>query len=574
MERQYNGYIGALLVALLLCFTACEEELWNESDLERPLTQGEFVVDYAADGLDTRSIHAQVPKRFRISSLTYLLYDIEGNLLKRREIPDIDTSTVWPLKRETMTWAQREALKDTLTTQRMNRVVFVANIDPKKCGWTEDPLKNPEDFTQAYLELPAQAFNDGNMFYLFMRDTLVKDMTGIDREHPLNCPVTLHRIVTRTDFFTEEFPEWQSIDDPNAELPASTDTVYKYMAYYARNIFAENLLPKDKQVTMAGSLLKEQDAFLQLIYNCFLNRTLDLEVTLNPFLLDKYVKLNQKIKSIQNYINAHPELLPAYLTEEARSAEIFPLLIEDCLRNQELRTLWKSTWRSGKWAELFYKNNNNGTNRFHLQKKKTDGTLAASAKIEVDTVKVMNDKVYQFDISYCGFSHIGFANPEKNILSAIQWYDLETGQQLVNTLQTGDTLTTRQRGNEWYEIRYQPMQPLSYQCDPKGTDVAKPYTSVYDLETGLPFEDALRTENMTEEELIKVVSELKAAIKEEALPNFSVENKQKYWPNADAAADSLKNVTLTIQYPDLSKEGALVFKEKWNIQKVQGGITR
>ena len=118
------------------------------------------------------------------------------------------------------------------------------------------------------------------------------------------------------------------------------------------------------------------------------------------------------------------------------------------------------------------------------------------------------------------------------------------------------------------------MQPLSYQCDPKGTDVAKPYTSVYDLETGLPFEDALRTENMTEEELIKVVSELKAAIKEEALPNFSVENKQKYWPNADAAADSLKNVTLTIQYPDLSKEGALVFKEKWNIQKVQGGITR
>lgn len=574
MERQYNGYIGALLVALLLCFTACEEELWNESDLERPLAQGEFVVDYAADGLDTRSIHAQVPKRFRISSLTYLLYDIEGNLLKRREIPDIDTSTVWPLKRETMTWAQREALKDTLTTQRMNSVVFVANIDPEKCGWAEDPLQYPEDLNRAYLELPAQAFNDGNMFYLFMRDTLVKDMTGIDREHPLNCPVTLHRVVTRTDFFTEEFPEWEKIDDNTEEnLPAETDTVYKYMAYYAQNLFAENLLPKDNQVTMAGSLLKEQDAFLQLIYNYFYNKTLDPTIILNPNLLDKYVKLYKKIASLQTYIKDHPELLSPYLTEETRSAEIFPLLINDCLKNSDLRERWKSTWRSGKWAELSYKDSN-GTDQFHLKKKNTDGTLAASAKIKVDTVKVMNDKVYQFDISYCGFSHIGFANPEKNILSAIKWYEQETDQQASNTLQTGDTLTTQQRGNEWYEIRYQPMQPLSYKCDPKGTDVAKSYTSVYDLEAGLPFEDALASDQMTEEDLTKVVSELKTAIKEEALPNFSPENKLKHWPTVDAATDSLKQVTLTIQYPDLSKEAALVFKEKWNIRKVQGGITK
>lgn len=568
MERQYNGYIGALIAALLLIFTACEDELWNESDLERPLAQGEFVVDYAADGLDTRSIHAQVPKRFRISSLTYLLYDIEGNLLKRREIPDIDTSTVWPLKRETMTWAQREALKDTLTTQRMNRVVFVANIDPKKCGWAEDSLKNPEDFTKAYLELPAQAFNDGNMFYLFMRDTLVKDMTGIDREHPLNCPVTLHRIVTRTDFFTEEFPEWLSIDDPNAELPTAVDTVYKYMAYYAQNLFAENLLPKDNQETMAGSLLNEQDAFLDIIQDYFNKKSLE-----NVELLGgKYKTLADNTKKLRDYIQAHPELLSPYLTEETRSAAIFPLLINDCLKNSDLRERWKSTWRSGKWAELSYKDNN-GTDQFHLKKKNTDGTLAASAKIKVDTVKVMNDKVYQFDISYCGFSHIGFANPEKNILSAIKWYEQKTDQQASNTLQTGDTLTTQQRGNEWYEIRYQPMQPLSYKCD-KGTDVAKPYTSVYDLEAGLPFEDALASDKMTEEELTKVVSELKTAIKEEALPNFSTENKLKYWPTVDAATDSLKQVTLTIQYPDLSKKGALLFKEKWNIRKVQGGITK
>lgn len=560
------------MLALLLCLTACEEDLLVENGIDRPLAEGEFIVDYAADGLDTRSIHANMPKNARISSLTYLLYSIDGTLLKRREIPNIGPNTVWPLRRETMTWAQREALKDTLTTQKMNSVVFAANIDPKKCGWEkESPLKDADNLKNAYLELPSRSFNDGNMFYLFVRDTLVNNMTGVDRDHPLNCPVILHRVVTRTDFFTEEFPMWETIDNMDV-VPQPGDTVYNYMAYYARNIYVENLKPSDEKLTLIGSLEKEQNEFLQLIYKYFNDKYS------NSGILDrnkeKYDKLRKNVTSVQDYLKTHSESTQAFLVEENRSNAIFSLLMNDCLLNQELRNCWKTTWRNGKWAELSYKNNN-GVNQFFLDKKNTSGNLATSAKMKVDTSLVITDPIYHFSTSYCGFSHIGFANPERNVLSAINWYREEDAQTALPNLalSTCDTLTTQQQGNEWYEVRYQPMQPLSYNCPKEdNTGLVKPYGSEYDLKKGLPFKDALRKEDMSEEDLEKLVAELVKAIKEEALPNLSSENKQKYWPKE--VTDSLSQVTLTIQYPDLSKDGALVFNGKWNIRKVQGGTTK
>jgi hypothetical protein len=124
-------------------------------------------------------------------------------------------------------------------------------------------------------------------------------------------------------------------------------------------------------------------------------------------------------------------------------------------------------------------------------------------------------------------------------------------------------LTTGQDGNEWYEVRYHPMLPLSYKAVESATP--KSYVSVYDL-NNLPFKDALRTDKITEEELDKLVENLKKVINEEALPAFSEEDKTKYFEGEP----SLANVRLTVHYPDLSKDGVLVFNEKWNIRKVQG----
>ena len=568
--------IWVVLCLLSLCWAACDDEvLPTITEGDRPLAEGEFVIDYAGGGLDTRSIHTGVPKNVRISSLTYLLYGIDGNLIKRREIPDIDENTVWPLRRETMTWAQREALKDTLDTRRMNAVAFVANIDPEKCGWKDaegnprSPLRNADNFNQAYLELPLQPFTDKNMFYIFTCDTLLADMERVDRDHPLNYPIVLHRAVTRTDFFREQLPEWEQIDAMTPEaLPQPGDTVYNYMAYYVKDIFVENLNPKeDKKTTLLNSLVKEQIAFLQEIYDYFEKQSWIYTAISDWLKVDKYVKLYTYIKTTRDYLNANKETVKSYLIASDRSDAIFKAMVNDCLLNMELRERWKESWCKGKWARLAYKDDNNGANQFLLKSHRVRTGAGASPLMEVDTSIVVTDLVYNFNTCYSGFSHIGFANPEQNVLSAIHWYaDEKDLTSPSSTLRRVDGLTTRQEGNEWYEVRYNPMLPLSYNA----TADVRQYDSEYDLNK-LPFEEALRKEKMSDDEWNKLLGELKKAIEEEALPNFSGENREKYFGKDVLDTElSLEKVKLTIQYPDLSQKGTLVFKEKWNIRKVQG----
>ncbi|MFR1956734.1 MAG: hypothetical protein ACLS38_16785, partial [Phocaeicola coprophilus] len=125
-------------------------------------------------------IHENQPKGARINSLTYLLYSEEGTLEKRREIPGLDTDgESWPLRRENMSWEQREALKDTLSQGETYHAVFVANIDSAVCGWTGadgqpwSPLRETGTYETVYLQMPFQPFNDRNMFYVFHAGHLV-----------------------------------------------------------------------------------------------------------------------------------------------------------------------------------------------------------------------------------------------------------------------------------------------------------------------------------------------------------------------------------------------------------------
>ena len=154
-------------------------------------------------------------KGYVSTRVTYLLYSEEGTLEKRREIPGLDTDgESWPLRRENMSWEQREALKDTLSQGETYHAVFVANIDSAVCGWTGadgqpwSPLRETGTYETVYLQMPFQPFNDRNMFYVFTRDILSTDQ-GADRENPYNCPVVLRRAVTRTDFWFEKLPDWE-----------------------------------------------------------------------------------------------------------------------------------------------------------------------------------------------------------------------------------------------------------------------------------------------------------------------------------------------------------------------------
>ena len=201
--KKYLKY-GSLCCGLLwlaACSSDCPGEGYTDFIPELPGEQ--FVVDYSVGETASRAFEANLPANKRISSLTYLLYDGDA-LVKKREIPAINTQTVWPLKRETMTWEQREALKDTLTVGVTYTAVFVANEDKtlfeKNHAEADTTYLTGEDkLSTVALQLPTVPFQDNSMFYLAKETIDAATTAKLDRHHPLNKPVTLQRIVSRTD---------------------------------------------------------------------------------------------------------------------------------------------------------------------------------------------------------------------------------------------------------------------------------------------------------------------------------------------------------------------------------------
>lgn len=201
--KKYLKY-GSLCCGLLwlaACSSDCPGEEYTDSIPELP--GGQFVVDYSVGETASRAFGENLPANQRISSLTYLLYDGDA-LVKKREIPAINTKTEWPLKRETMKWEQREALKDTLTAGVTYTAVFVANEDKtlfeKNLAEADTTYLTGEDkLSTVALQLPSVPFQDNSMFYLAKETIDAATTAKLDRHHPLNKPVTLKRIVSRTD---------------------------------------------------------------------------------------------------------------------------------------------------------------------------------------------------------------------------------------------------------------------------------------------------------------------------------------------------------------------------------------
>lgn len=223
-QNRILNYIGA--ASLLLAVCACgKEDLNTTTDTGNggtvaALPEGTFVVDYSvSDGEISRADQDRL--NTSISSLLYLLYDSEGQLVKEREIPDINDKTTWPLTRDKMTWEQREALKDTLNVEMTYTAVFLANTDAELFkdasgkaeqvffyktvtegtdGTSETTYANLQD---VYLKLPSVPFNDKNMFYISKHTLSAKNADGTtveyDRDTPYNCLVTLKRLVSRMD---------------------------------------------------------------------------------------------------------------------------------------------------------------------------------------------------------------------------------------------------------------------------------------------------------------------------------------------------------------------------------------
>ena len=195
----------AFLLALpfmVSCQKDAEQDFTAGRAENETVAEGSFIVDYTS-GAESRA-EASV----RIRSLDYLVYENSGAngvyvMKKHRSIP-IDTETVWPLTRNTMTWEQREALKDTLNTSCDYKVVFVANADADDI-WGEEVLKNvgtENTFEEARLFLPStMTFDDTNMYYMWTGEL---SGASYSKNNPASMQILLERMINRVEVKLDE----------------------------------------------------------------------------------------------------------------------------------------------------------------------------------------------------------------------------------------------------------------------------------------------------------------------------------------------------------------------------------
>lgn len=272
--KLYTLCTAALLLAA--CTNDPMEDIVSPGTETPGLTdvpEGSYVIDYTptTDAPGTRA-----DDDGPIQSLDYLLYastdGTEGSytLTKRRPIPDISLSTTWPLTRERMTWAQRQALKDTLETGKFYKAVFVANA----ADWLWDNNVNTgaptnEDlptasnkvlqnanldgsttapnFNDARLLLPTAgqgSFNESNMYYLWTGDIKPTE-SHYDKNHPAQMSIVLQRMINKVEIRLEE-----AVVNALAEATSVTDYVEEqlgiyYDTYYVKKDAEGNILEDD-----------------------------------------------------------------------------------------------------------------------------------------------------------------------------------------------------------------------------------------------------------------------------------------------------------------------------------------
>ena len=202
------------------------------------LPEGTFVIDYTASTGDasTRATAAE-----RIQSLDYLLYEsTDGTtftLKHRRSIPDIGENTVWPLSRETMTWKQRQALKDTLNTACQYKMVFVANAD--KSIWDgQEVLQNVatgDKFEDGRLVLPPRVFTENDMYYMWSNHDTPLMGSEYNKDNPAQMDILLQRMINKVEVKLDD----EVVNGINAAESVSDYVISFLENYYDNYYFTE-----------------------------------------------------------------------------------------------------------------------------------------------------------------------------------------------------------------------------------------------------------------------------------------------------------------------------------------------
>ena len=515
-------HILLYIFPVLFLLPSCEHDKIMEEDGNNSFSSdGVFVVDYAASSGETKAISENLPAGERINSLTYLLYSSDGSLLKEREIPGLEgKEETWPLKRENMTWEQREALKDTLMQGMDYYVVFVANAAPSlwRVGTTESPLKDKDSYSTVYLQLPNMPFSDNNMFYIYSGELKYSSTYGADRDNPYSYPVVLQRVVARSDFFFEVLPEWGDGESPEPESSVTypvtctlPDGVKNYLNSSVSSILGGNY------TSLGEKMVSHTISFLEALI--------------------KYFTENKEENSYANAVNA----LKENINGDGKDAFIGKLLTENlvthlqntlfnsCGQNTDLKQKWQNSNLKEKTANVSYKQNVARDKYFIGSKSVSEATTSDSPSITIDIPSVVDG------VGYNGFNLIAFANSGN-------WIDkITVSEDIVIPF---NLETTAQGDNEKRVYYYHPV----YSLETKGT--GKISTNVYcDMEVALPF-DVLQMSN--EEEL----KAFKNAINT-AMQTFKEGDSEPLY------GEELKSFKMSLSLPDLSSPDVLDIISKW-----------
>ena len=213
--------------------------------------------------------------------------------------------------------------------------------------------------------------------------------------------------------------------------------------------------------------------------------------------------------------------------------------------NAELTVLWKQFEKRENpfYAEVFY-GTGGGLNQFYLDRTKSStGSIPKTPRVAADAIEEFEGKTYR------GFNVVGFADPEGNIMTTVNWYETPTATQdetpySIPLYQEDGTenIQTGQDINEKVTIQYRPVAGLELVEEWVNKDKAETKI-VCNLETALPF----ATDN-SEAGLIEAIKE--------ALESGAI----------TGAESSLNETVLTLQWPDLSKSEVLKITPKWTIE--------
>lgn len=590
--------VAGLLASLCLC-AGCDDELPRAAQSE--VSTGQFVVDYTAEaGAATRAIQENQPKGVRINSLTYLLYNSEGHLVKRREIPGLEGDAErWPLQRDNMSWEQREALKDTLFQDATYHVVFVANIDSVICQWRNEegalwsPLRETEAYSTVHLQMPYQPFTDRNMFYVFTKDVHSTDQDA-DRENPYSCPVVLRRVVTRTDFLFEQLPVWEeSTTEGGTETPGEGSTPDEGVGTPSEGSApGEGASTPDEGGTTPGegtgapsegtgaeeglegegvranpnaypascTLPKPiENYFMADIYNMVLTT---FQEKLNKQVEDATVKLIADLRGYFSGWSFKPyqkrlDEIKKQIQGDGRSEFLNKINQEgkgedNPLSNLQvhlIHTLLNDLADNAAIRKRFEQSANRKQGQFatigYEGKSGMNKYYLSGKNPESSLEKSLRIEAdltaSRENISYLGFQWIGLANPAMNKIATVSWYPTADAATESETFAPTEAILTEQGLNEKCAVYYRPIKHINLKEGQNGT---KATHIVCNLRTALPF---VKTDSA-------MVTDFNNALKGGKIPNYTT---------------ILEEMKLTINYPDITNTNGEVLEitEAWEISK-------